>query len=411
MMNSIKKIVCSPSVLVFFDQALFSGTNFLLTLFLAQKLDITSFGLFSSIVLFTYLGMSITNALIIQPFQVSIGKVLQKKEYYMFLFLGQMVLMFVLILLVKLIAFFIPISIDYNQLTNAFLYFTVGYLVQDFFRKLLLGIGQILMVIIIDIMFLLLVVLFFYFIKNDISLINTLWIIGISNIISSLPGLVFMVKNYQKPVSWKGFAQSHILQGKWLLSTAVLQWSSSNFFVLVSGIYLGIEALGALRLVQSFFGVINIALATIENYFLPKVALLFNENVTKAKKYLMEITVFGATFFGIFLSILFLFSTEIIVLAGGEKYQNYAYVVKIISILYFFIFLSYPVRIAVRVMVLNKIFFIGYLLSFAFSILSFHFLLKYSGLYGAVSGLIINQIIMILYWQSQLKKNQFLLWK
>ena len=39
-MNAIKKIVFSPSVLVLFDQAIFSGTNFLLTLFLAQKLDI-----------------------------------------------------------------------------------------------------------------------------------------------------------------------------------------------------------------------------------------------------------------------------------------------------------------------------------------------------------------------------------
>lgn len=410
-MKGIKKIVFSPSVLVFFDQAVFSGTNFILTLFLAQKLDIKNFGLLSSIILVTYLGMSITNALIIQPFQVTIAKVLQKKEYYVFLFLGQMSLLFILIVLVKLIVLLIPVPIDYKTLTNTFLCFFIGYLVQDFFRKLVLGIGQILYVLLVDVIFLILIIAFFYFLKNEITLTNTLWIIGISNLISSIPGFFFIIKNYQKPVSWKLFTENHIFQGKWLLSTAVLQWSSSNFFVLVSGVYLGIEALGALRLVQSFFGVINIALATVENYFLPKVALLYNESVAKAKKYLLEITLFGALFFGIFLSILFFFSTEIIVLAGGEKYKNYAYVVKMISILYFFIFLGYPIRIAVRVLVLNKIFFIGYLLSFAFSIVSFHFLLKYSGLYGAVSGLIINQIIMILYWQNQLNKNKFQLWK
>jgi hypothetical protein len=59
---------------------------------------------------------------------------------------------------------------------------------------------------------------------------------------------------------------------------------------------------------------------------------------------------------------------------------------------------------------LNKIFFIGYLLSFITSLATFHFLLKYSGLYGAVTGLIINQI-MILYWRYQLHKKQFQLWK
>ena len=205
--------------------------------------------------------------------------------------------------------------------------------------------------------------------------------------------------------------QDHITQGKWLFSVAVLQWCSSNFFVLISGVYLGIEALGALRLVQSFFGIINIVLQTVENYFLPKVAVLYNENVAKAKKYLLEITAYGALLFGLLLCVLFIFSRQIIVLAGGTKYESYAYVVKIIAVLYFFIFLSYPVRIAVRVMVLNKIFFIGYLISFVSSLLTFHFLLKYSGLYGAVAGLIINQILMILYWQNQLRKNQFILWK
>lgn len=410
-MNRLVKIATSPSIMVFFDQGIFSGTNFLLMLFLAQKLDIKSFGLLSTIILVTYLLISVTNALIIQPFQVMIGKVLQKKEYYVFLFLGQISLLFILIALVKLTTFFASIPIDIKSLTNPFLCFIVGYVVQDFFRKLLLGIVEIQLVLLIDIVFLALIIALFYFLKNNITLTNTLWIIGISNLVSSVPGLFFIAKKYKKPVSWKLFARDHVVQGKWLLSTAVLQWSSSNFFVMVSGIYLGIEALGALRLVQSFFGVINIALATVENYFLPKVALLYNDDVVKAKKYLLEITLFGAIFFVIFLSILFVFAAEIIVLAGGEKYQNYAYVVKLISILYFFIFLGYPLRIALRVLVLNKIFFVAYLLSFVFSIVSFHFLLKYSGLYGAVLGLIINQIIMILYWQHQLKKNKFQLWK
>ena len=86
-MNFVKKILLSPSLLVLVDQAIFSGTNFLLTLFLAQKLDIKNFGLFSTIVLVTYLVMSITNALIIQPFQVSIAKISKRKEYYVSLFL------------------------------------------------------------------------------------------------------------------------------------------------------------------------------------------------------------------------------------------------------------------------------------------------------------------------------------
>jgi O-antigen/teichoic acid export membrane protein len=410
-MNFIKKIVLSPSLLVLVDQALFSGTNFLLTLFLAQKLDIKNFGLFSTIVLVTYLVMSITNALIIQPFQVSIAKISKRKEYYVSLFLGLVALLLLFMFLVKLLVLFLPNENVYGFQSNAIICFVVGYLLQDFFRKIFLAIANIVTVIIIDIVFLVLISIAFYVLKNELTLFNSLLILGLANIVSSIPGLYFIIKNYENPASWKSFLQDHITQGKWLFSVAILQWGSSNFFVLISGVYLGIEALGALRLVQSFFGIINIVLQTVENYFLPKVAALYNENVTKAKKYLLEITAYGALLFGLLLSILFVFSNEIIVLAGGNKYESYGYVVKIIAVLYFFIFLSYPVRIAVRIMVLNKIFFIGYLLSFVSSLLTFHFLLKYSGLYGAVTGLIINQIIMILYWQNQLRKKQFLLWK
>ena len=410
-MSFIKKILLSPSLLVLVDQAIFSGTNFLLTLFLAQRLDIKNFGLFSTIVLVTYLVMSITNALIIQPFQVSISKIAKRKEYYVSLFLGLVALLSLFMFLVKLLVLFLPNENIYSFQSNAIICFIVGYLLQDFFRKIFLGLANIVTVVIIDIVFLVLISIAFYILKNEITLFNTLLVVGLANSISSIPGLYFIIKNYENPISWKLFLQDHITQGKWLFSVAVLQWCSSNFFVLISGVYLGIEALGALRLVQSFFGIINIVLQTVENYFLPKVAVLYNENVAKAKKYLVEITAYGALLFGLLLSVLFIFSTQIIVLAGGTKYESYAYVVKIIAVLYFFIFLSYPVRIAVRVMVLNKIFFIGYLISFVSSLLTFHLLLKYSGLYGAVAGLIINQILMILYWQNQLRKNQFILWK
>jgi O-antigen/teichoic acid export membrane protein len=407
----LKNRVAPQAVLVLFDQAIYSGTNFLLTFFLAQQLEIKSFGLFSTILLITYLIMSIVNALLIQPFQVSISKNSKKREYYLFIFLGLVALLFFFMSVVKLLSFFLPAENIFNGNSNPIICFITGYIFQDFFRKLFLSIANIGSVLIIDLLFLTIILLGFHFYTIQVNLNLALWIIGLANFVSAIPGLLFIGKNYEKPLSWNIFLKDHFSQGKWLLSVAVLQWSSSNFFVLVSGIYLGIEALGALRLVQSLFGIINIILQSVENFFLPKVAALYHENASKAKSYLLEISLYGALLFSVILSVLFFFSTEIIILTGGEKYQTYGYVVKIIAVLYFFIFLSYPIRIAIRIMVLNKVFFFGYLFSFLFSVLTFHFLLKYAGLYGAVSGLICNQIIMMLYWQTQLKKNHFYLWK
>lgn len=407
-MQLLKKITASHSFLAFIDQALFSGTSFLLTILLAQKLDITSFGMYSSIVLVVYLLVSIYSALLIQPFQVSFPRIKEAKQYISFLFLGFLVLLvFTLIMLFFLIYFFS--QYDYHIAIGSLLCFCTGFLINDFLRKVFLGLGNISIVLIMDGIYFL--VLMYLLLFSNFSLSYALWILGSANLLASLPGLVYIFKDYQKPLLWEAFFKDHFSQGKWLLSVAVLQWCSANFFVLVSGIYLGIEALGALRLVQSFFGIINVGLQTIENYFVPKISLIYNQSVEKAKTYLTKLTVTGLVIFGAILLPVFIFSDQIIVLAGGLKYQNYSYVVKMICILYLFIFLGYPVRISIRVLILNKTYFLGYLLSFILSFASFHFLLQFYGLYGAIIGLIANQIVMILYWQSQLNNKQFVLWK
>jgi len=407
-MQFIKKIVCANTTLVLIDQAIYSGTNFFLTLFLAKQLNIEDFGLFSTIVVFTFLALSLMNALIIQPFQVSIATVSKRKEYFVFLFLGLVILLFFFMFLTWIPALFFKINICLFLNVN---FFISAFLFQDFFRKLFLGINKIKWVLIIDLFFLLFVSIGFYLwiFKFDFEI--TLFLIGLSNFISGAIGLVFIFQMFEWPSHWKIFLKTHIQQAKWLLSVAVLQWASSNFFVLVSGIYLGIEALGALRLVQSFFGILNVVLQTVENYYLPKIASLYHQNKELAKTYLVKISTYGALFFGTILSLFFFFASHIIVLAGGNQYEKYAYVVKIMAVLYVFIFMSYPVRIMIRVLLLNKIFFIGYLISFIFSLASFHLLLNYFELSGAILGLIINQIILLLYWQNQLKNNHFLLWK
>lgn len=410
-MNRIKKTLFAPSVLVLIDQVIFSGTNFFLTLFLGKYLDIKNFGVYATILIVTYLMMSIAQAFIVQPFQVLIATVSSQKQYSIFLFFTLLFFLFIFFLLAKSLFYLFPQQSVYSLNATSVVCFVIGYLIQDFFRKFLLGVGNLWTALFIDVNFLLLVFFLFYFFKSNLDLNIILWVLGIANIISSFPGLVLLLKNFEFPSTWKIFLRSHISQSKWLLSVAVIQWCAGNFFVLVSGIYLGIEALAALRLVQSLFGILNILLQTVENYYLPKVALLYQQNIAAAKNYLLDITLKGALLFAILLSILFIFSKQIIIWAGGQQYQEYGYVIKIIATLYFFIFLSYPIRIAVRVLMLNKIFFIGYLLSFLCSLLTFHYLLKFTGLYGAVAGLIMNQIVMILYWKNQLIKKHFLLWK
>ncbi|WP_276875602.1 hypothetical protein, partial [Chryseobacterium joostei] len=63
-MKKLKEIASKQSSLVFTDQLIFSGSNFLLTFLLARKLSISDFGLFSCVFLVTYFLVGICNAVI-----------------------------------------------------------------------------------------------------------------------------------------------------------------------------------------------------------------------------------------------------------------------------------------------------------------------------------------------------------
>jgi O-antigen/teichoic acid export membrane protein len=135
--------------------------------------------------------------------------------------------------------------------------------------------------------------------------------------------------------------QYHFKEGKWLFSASIVQWFSSNFFTLVAGIYLGINALGALRLVQSFFGAINVILQTVENYYLPKRLNCIIKTKRKKKTLLFNLSK-GMMILGALITLFFIFSEPLITLLGGEKYKDYGFVIKLVSVLYFVILYSYP---------------------------------------------------------------------
>ncbi|HAY3552817.1 hypothetical protein KRE47_07950 [Elizabethkingia meningoseptica] len=407
-MKKLKEILRKPSSLVFTDQLIFSGSNFLLTFLLARKLSISDFGLFSSILLVVYLLVGIFNSLIVQPFQISVAKGFSKKTLG-FVFQASLVVIFIFALLLFAVKFLPFSAIDFFK-TNlpSVIFFVSSYLFQDFLRKILLAIDVVKLVVLIDGIFLLVFPLIGF--QGKLTLEKSLLMTGIINIISSVPGILFCLRKAEFSLKNKELLYYHLKEGRWLFSASIVQWFSSNFFTLVAGIYLGINALGALRLVQSFFGIINVMLQTVENYYLPKTAQLYYQDKKQEKKALLLNLSKGILVLGVLITVFFLFSDPLITLLGGTKYKDYGFVIKLVAVLYFVILFSYPTRISIRVLEQNKAFFIGYCISFIFSVISFHFLLKYGALYGAVGGLMINQILMIVYWKILLNKKQISVW-
>lgn len=413
MVNKVAQLLKKESFGAFADQVIFSGGSFVVTILLARLLPPPVFGQFSILILLLYMLMSISNGIVISPFQVSRASLKPEGSYESFVFFLQLGFTVSLLSLGFLLAQFnvLPIDIE-NHLTGS-LVLIAGFLFHDFIRKFLVAKGRTWMAFILDLItvFIQLGLILFMKWTNRHDLSATILFIGLSYLPSVLFTIFIIRPAFNQITLWTDFFQKHLTQGKWLVMTAAIQWLSNNLFVMASGAWLGTTALGALRLVQSLFGFLNMVLQAFENYGLPIAASLFRSSPDQARTYLRQLGVYGFMGASFILALLFIFSKWLIVLVGGSHYAPYDFVVKGMVILYAVLFAGYPFRMAIRMMVLNNLFFQGYVISCVFSLIAFQFLLQTWGLYGALAGLIINQLLMITYWQFCLQRRKFLIWK
>jgi O-antigen/teichoic acid export membrane protein len=414
MIKQLIHTIQSEKGLVLLDQAVFSGNSFIMTALLARFLGIETFGTFSYLILGVYLLMSMSNALIIQPMQVAQSKFTNDKEYKGFtvllqLFVGAL-LIIISILLNTDIFPKIEILERFNLIQVGILY--GAWLLHDFFRKSFLASQEIKNTIVVDCImaFIQLSGVIGLGMDQQLTLHAAIILLTTSYVLSSFAGIVLSKLSFQNLNLKKEYLQYHKKEGSILFISSVLQWWSSNLFVVASGLFLGAAALGAFRLVQSMFGVLNLLLQTYENYVLPKAAKLYSNSKSEAKRYLRTITQKGAILFSAVLVPLFLFSKQAIFLIGGDQYIAYHHVVRGMVLLYAIIYAGYSVRIPIRILMLNNSFFIGYCISFIFSLFTFNYLLNHFNISGAIAGLIINQLLMISYWHFKLTKHNFTLW-
>ena len=392
MIDRIKTMLKADKTKVILDQAIFSGTSFITMLILARALGLYEFGIFASVQLYTFLLMSISGAFVIQPMQVLYGKSLDKSAYIastMYIQTGAVILMAIVMLLAYLIAVLFSFP----------------------WASILIPAGAYGIVIIIDALMSfvqVVIAVLAYFFHLDVD--HVLGLLSLGLIPGIMYGVALMSDNFNL-LDLRKYTFDHITQARWLAPTAMVQWMTSNFFVASSGLYLGVAALGAFRLVQTLFGLINILLQGLESYILPQAAIRFQRSTDEAYLYLKNLTKRAILPMSIILGLMFVFADYIIIWAGGDAYMEYGFVIRWMVILYVFILVNYPVRILIRLHEMNHLFLVGYILSFVFSLISAHYLLSNHQLIGAIIGLGINQIILFAIWQYSLNKKEISLWK
>lgn len=409
----LKSTLFTDKTKVILDQALYSGTTFLTILIFARTLQAYDFGVFVSIQLYTFLLMSISSAFVVQPMQVLYGTYKENKSYLSATVLMQLGVMLITFFSVSII-YFLDRYYDFGWSMVLFPAgaYSIATILFDYVRKRLLVENKMNKLLVIESMVTfsqIAAAAISYLLELSISQVLILMTLGF------LPSIVFFIGNlinstYIKTESLD-FLKTHFKQAQWLAPTAIVQWLTSNFFVATSGLILGVEALGAFRLVQTLFGLINVLIQGIESYVLPQASIRFQQSKQVAYEYLKTLIVKTIFPVVIILLVMFVFADQIILLAGGKAYITYGFVIRWMVLLYVIILVNYPVRMLIRLHEMNHLFLSGYIISFALSLSTASYLLSNFQLTGAIIGLGLNQLVLFAIWQYSLHKKERSLWK
>lgn len=404
----------SEKAYVLAGQAVFSATSFITTLLLARLLGIEAFGQYSSIVLFSYLLLSIGNALVVAPFQVLAAKQQHRETYIAALFMWQLLLTTLFCVVTALLLNTqTTFTRNINANTVAIICLLAGFLLHDFFRRIFLAVQKAKQALVIDLVSggLQITALAVSAYNKHLNLETALYIIALTYLPALALAVYYSGKLFTGFRKWLYYGRLNWATGKWLLFTATLQWWANNFLVAASGIFLGVQALGALRLAQTLFGIINALLQVFENHALPAASALLAQSPAHMSTYLQGLTRRGLLLLMPVTLACFLFPQQLFVLFGGAAYATYAGVLQGMALLYIVIVMGYPVRIVIRAMLMNRDFFTAYIISFLFSATAATMLIRQWQLWGVITALLINQLLMLAYWHWALYKRKFNLWK
>jgi len=402
----------SSTIIALADQAVVSGSNFLIGIALARVLGIDGYGLFALLWMIVLFGKSINQAFVTRPMM----SLAPKKEseasvkYIATLHYLQYLTSFgigIFVFIFLLFGQYFEIEITDNRWFWVMPSIVVLHLIYDFYRSQSFVKQDVVFALILDIIlfgghFLAIFVLWYY---DNLSVTNALIGIGIAHFVVVALGLFkYFSFNFNTPIL-KETVLYHFTFSKWLIGTALLQWFSGNFFIIVAAALMSEAAVGAVRIVQNVMGLTHVLFLAMENMVPVKAALHYKEGGLKQlKTYLIYITGRAGILVGGILLLLAIFRTHIIDFLYGAEYIEYSYLVIGFCLTYILVFIGHPLRFALLTLEITKPMFISYVLGAVFSLILAYPLVGQFGLVGVLVGIFVTQGLSQLVYIYYLKR-------
>lgn len=398
------------------DQTMVSGVNFLTGILLARYLGIEEFGVFTLAWMAVLFVNSLQMAMIISP-MMSIGSKRTEEEvpsYYGAMFVQQAVFAVVSFIVlfsgVRLSGVFFP-QWNVQHLALPLATVTLVFQMQDFMRRYFFTRNRAKVAFLSDAIRYLgqmgLLIWLFQVIEMDSA--DALWIISGTSMAAVFLGLFSLERMAWNRGTLITITNRHWQFSKWLTGSALMQWTSGNFFIVVVGGMLGATAVGALRAAQNVMGVMHILFQGLENIVPVRAGNYYHQSGSQALvAYLRKVAWVGGLS-TVIIALLVAAIPEIwLGLFYGNEFISYGNLLRWYAVVYVLMFFGFVLRVGLRALETTRPIFYAYLLATIVTLSLAHVLIEWRGLNGAAFGILLTQIVMVaVFTFSLLQKLKF----
>ncbi len=201
---------------------------------------------------------------------------------------------------------------------------------------------------------------------------------------------------------------------KWLTLGTIMNWTSSNAFIVAAGALLGTSAVGAVRATQALLGPVHVVLLGLENIAPIRAARAYHEvGVAAMKRYLGRVAIFlGAATAGVGI-VAAAVPAFWLNLAFGAEYAEFGYLVRWWAVIYLLSALSMPIRAGLSAIERTRGVFVASLLTSGFAFVFAYGMVSRFEILGIVGGSVIMGLmrnstlaLSLLRWLRVLRKAE-----
>jgi O-antigen/teichoic acid export membrane protein len=384
------------------DQAVVSATNFLTNVMLARFLGLRGYGVFALAWMSVLFVNSIQYALVIAP-MMSIGpkQTGQERPSYF----GAVVFQELVLVAGCFAVVFVALTIfgrsfghvDVRPLALPLAVSAFAYQMQDFVRRYFFATSQSRRAFLDDLFSYVtqLPALFLLHKTGHLNSVTALWTMAGTSLFGLAVGWLWMEPLAFQWPRIQSVSSRHWKVSRWLTGSALLQWTSTNLFVIAAPVYYGAAAAGVLKASQNLMGVANVWFQGLDNVVPVETARrLHAGGVRSMLAYTRSILLKWGGLTLLFAILVGAAPGLWLRLIYGPQIAQYGYILRLYALYYLLVFVTGPLRAGLQALEYTKPHFWAYLAATAFSVLLAFPMARRLGLDGTMVGLIGAQLLL-----------------